>query len=76
MGQSKKHSALEAVVNVTTGLLLSIFIIQPIVFSIWDIHLTVGENTTIAIIFTIVSLVRGYAVRRWFNYIHHGGIPE
>ena len=67
--QTKRMSMLETGFNLAAGLLLSIFVIQPIVFAIYDIHLGVGDNTAIAIIFTVVSFVRGYIVRRMFNRI-------
>ena len=71
MGQSKLISFIETLINVLLGLVLSIFIVQPIVFSYWDIHLNVGENTIIAIIFTTISVIRGYITRRIFNWWHH-----
>jgi len=71
MGQSKLYSLIEQITNLSIGLILSILIIQPLVFSYWDIKLKVAENITIAIIFTLVSLARGYLVRRIFNWWHH-----
>ena len=64
-------SVVETVTNLTAGLLLSIFVVQPIVFSHYDVVLTHGDNTAIAVIFTIVSLIRGYITRRIFNYLHN-----
>lgn len=57
----------ESITNVLTGLLLSIFIIQPIVFSSFGITLSNTENILIAIIFTIVSIIRGYIWRLFFH---------
>ncbi len=71
MGQSKLHSLIEQITNLTIGLLLSILVVQPVVFSYWNIQLNVAENVTIAGVFTVVSLLRGYAVRRMFNWWHH-----
>ena len=62
-------SALEVTVNLIGGLIFSIFVVQPIVFWIYDIHLNLTTNTSIAIIFTAVSFVRSYIVRRIFNKI-------
>ncbi len=64
---SKRLAWAESIVNVGSGLLLSILLIQPIVFSWYDIQLQLNQNIGIAIIFTIVSVVRGYIWRRWFH---------
>lgn len=68
--QTKKWSFYEVVFNTLTGLLLSIFVVQPIVFAQFDVDFGIGGNTTIAVIFTIVSMARGYASRRFFIWIH------
>lgn len=65
--QSKTSSLIENILNVLSGLLLSIFIIQPIIFKLYDIHLEMSQNIQIAIIFTAVSIIRGYIWRRYFN---------
>ncbi len=57
----------EAIVNVLSGLILSVFIVQPVVFSLYDIRLPVQDNIGIAVIFTVVSILRGYIWRRWFH---------
>ena len=67
--QSKLHSVTEVTVNLIGGLLFSIFIVQPLVFWYYDIHLDLVTNTSIAIIFTAVSFIRSYIVRRIFNKI-------
>jgi len=66
--QSKRMSLIETSTNLALGLLLSILVVQPIVFSYWHIVLAPTENITIAAVFTLVSLVRGYVVRRAFNW--------
>ena len=67
MTQSKLESLLENVLNVISGLILSIFVVQPVVFWYYDIHLEASENIMIAVIFTVVSIIRGYVWRRIFN---------
>ena len=68
--QSKKWSLIEIVSGLIFGLFLSIFIVQPIVFGIYDIDFGFKDNTAIAVIFTAVSLIRSYFVRRVFNWVH------
>jgi len=65
--QTRTESLIENAVNVLSGLLLSAFVVQPLVFPIFDVNLAVSQNVTIAVIFTIVSIARGYIWRRYFN---------
>jgi len=68
--QSKKWSLAEISFGLISGLIISIFIVQPIVFGIYGITFGVVTNTSIAVIFTAVSFVRSYSTRRLFNKIH------
>lgn len=67
MAQSKRHSLLEMFVNVVGGMVLGIFVIQPLALGLYDVHLPLQTNFELALIFTIVSFIRGYLVRRIFN---------
>jgi len=72
----KKLALLESVINVLSGLLISIFIVQPILWSIYEVELSFGENFTIATVFTLVSIARGWVWRVWFHkkfYERFGG---
>lgn len=73
--QSKKHSLIEICVGTVIGYACAV-ITQIIVFPIFDIHKSPSENTMIAAVFTIISLIRGYGVRRLFNYFHVHGVFE
>jgi hypothetical protein len=42
------------------------------VFPIFEIEATFGENLAISLIFTIVSMLRGYILRRFFVWYHGG----
>ena len=68
MAQSKKLSAIESVVNQVTGFLLSVLIFQYIIGPyMLGIQPDWVDNMNITVVFTIVSMVRGYVVRRIFN---------
>ena len=67
MTQTRKHSAIEAVVNVLIGYWVS-FLTQLAIFPIFGIKISLVQNLWIGVIFTVVSLVRSYALRRLFNY--------
>lgn len=66
MTQSRKHSAFEAVANVAIGYVVAIGA-QIVIFPLFGIHASTGEHLAIGGLFTIVSLVRSYALRRLFN---------
>lgn len=66
--QSRRLSLIEALANVAVGLLVA-FATQVIVFPLFGFNATTGQHIAITAIFTVVSLVRSYALRRVFNRI-------
>lgn len=64
--QSRKRSAVEAVANVAIGYGMAVAT-QVAVFPLFGLHASLGENLAIGCVFTVVSLVRSYALRRLFN---------
>lgn len=67
--QPRTHSLLESVVNVFVGLGVSV-LTQVVVFPFFGIYIPLSSNLKIAAIFTIVSIVRSYVLRRSFNWWH------
>ena len=71
VGQSKLESLIESAINTGLGFLVAM-VTQILVYPLFDIDVTVGDQAILALIFTAVSLVRGYIVRRYFNtYFKH-----
>lgn len=66
--QSKKMSIIEVLLNTAIGYFVAIAT-QIMVFPLFDIHTSAGENFAIGAIFTVISIVRGYFVRRLFNWL-------
>jgi membrane protein implicated in regulation of membrane protease activity len=64
--QTKKHSILESITNTTIGVLIT-FIFSPIIYDMVGIEYTYSQLGMATILFTILSIVRGYIVRRFFN---------
>jgi putative effector of murein hydrolase len=64
--QSRRLSLIEALTNVAVGYVLAVFT-QILVFPWFGIHPSVGENLVLGSVFTAVSLIRGYALRRLFT---------
>ena len=68
MSQRKRWSAIEAFANVFVGYWIAVAA-QAVILPMFGFHATGSEHMQIAGLFTIVSLVRSYALRRAFNGI-------
>ncbi len=66
MKQSRAFSLLEALTNVTVGLLIALGT-QLAVFALLGIAVTVGQALSITGVFTLVSVARSYILRRIFE---------
>ena len=66
MKQSRLMSLLESLANVLVGFGVAV-ITQMAVFPLFGLAVTVTENLLIGLIFTVVSIVRSYALRRGFE---------
>jgi hypothetical protein len=64
--QSKAQSMIEACANVLVGYLVALAS-QLLVFPLFGIHVPSSSNLAIGAWFTVISLVRSYVLRRWFN---------
>lgn len=65
--QTKKQSIFESIIQTLIGLITSI-LIQIILYPLMGIPVSFGQNVIITFVFFIVSILRGYLVRRYFNY--------
>lgn len=66
MNQSRAESLLEASLNTASGFLLSL-IVWHWVARWYEIPMPLSRNLEITGIFTVVSIARSYAWRRFFN---------
>ncbi len=66
MKQSKLESLIESVITVGSGLIVAV-IIQLLIFPLYDIEITLFENIQLATIFTSISIIRIYIIRRYFS---------
>lgn len=69
MAQSRVGSAVESFVNVFVGYGVAVGA-QMAIFPLFGVNLPVADNMLIGLLFTVVSLVRSYALRRLFNKLH------
>ena len=66
MKQSRLMSMVESLANVLVGYVVAV-VTQMAVFPLFGLAVTVTENLLIGLIFTAVSIVRSYALRRGFE---------
>ena len=66
MTQSRTMSAAESVANVAIGFGIALAT-QVVVFDALKIPVSLEQNLCIGVVFTVVSLVRSYLLRRVFN---------
>jgi hypothetical protein len=66
MTQSRKMSLIETITSTAIGYSVAVAT-QLTVFPLFGINIPLQDNLAIGAIFTVVSIVRGYVVRRVFN---------
>lgn len=66
MTQSRKMSLIESATNVVIGMVLAMGT-QMIVFPWYGVHVKFYDHFIMTCMFTTVSFVRGYVIRRVFN---------
>jgi hypothetical protein len=73
-GQSRAHSMAEAVANIAVGFLVSVVITAWLLPAMGH-QVSLSENVLMTSVFTVASLIRGFAIRRAFNRLHTRGQP-
>ena len=68
-GQSRLMSLVEATTNVVVGFLLAL-LTQIVMFPMFGVVVSIGDNFLIGCVFTAVSIVRTFVLRRLFEAIH------
>ncbi len=64
--QSRFMSAVETGSNFAVGYVVAV-LTQVLVFPLFGLNASLGDNLLIGGLFTITSIVRGFALRRLFN---------
>lgn len=65
--QSRMDSIVEASINILIGFIISWLFFWAVISPIYGFRSGVGESFTITVLYTILSFVRQYFIRRWFN---------
>lgn len=66
MTQTRLSSLIESLMNIAIGYVVAL-LSQLAIFPLFGVHLPLSSNLAIGGWFTVVSLVRSYVIRRWFN---------
>jgi hypothetical protein len=66
MNQTRIGSLIEACLNVVIGFSINYFA-NMIIFPWFGFHITPGANFALGLVYTVISVVRSYCIRRWFN---------
>jgi len=66
MTQSRLGSLIEALANIVIGFSIN-WCANILVLPLFGFHVTGGQAFWIGVVFTGISLVRSYVLRRWFN---------
>lgn len=71
MAQTKLGSVAEAWANIAVGFSIN-YCANLLIFPLFDMHISPGNNFLLGCIYTVISLVRSYVLRRWFNGLKFG----
>lgn len=66
MTQSRLGSLVEACINVLIGFAIN-FVANLVILPLIGFQISVAQNLFIGVLYTLISVARSYAVRRWFN---------
>lgn len=68
-GQSKLGSFIESMINILVGFWIN-FLANIWILPLFGFHITVAQNLQIGVIYTVISIVRSYVIRRVSNQYH------
>lgn len=69
MAQTRTQSLIEASLNIAIGFAINL-VANLLVLPIFGLHPTIGDAFGMGLIFTVISIVRSYVLRRVFNRLH------
>lgn len=76
MNQTKLESLLEVAVSIAIGFCVSLAFWRYVVVPLFKLPVGTGENLEITALFTVLSVVRSYIMRRFFNAGLHKAIHQ
>jgi hypothetical protein len=73
MKQRKRTSLVESLLNIAIGYGIALGS-QIVVFPLFGIYVSLQTNILIGLVFTVISIVRSYVIRRLFEHLRVTGI--
>lgn len=64
--QTRLGSFIEVCINIAIGFTIN-FVMNLTIFPLFGWNISIGENLLLGVIYTVVSVIRGYMVRRYFE---------
>lgn len=68
MTQTKNKSFIESLVNTFIGFIVTL-LFSPLIYWMCDVKMSIPKMNLVALFFTVLSILRNYVIRRWFNKI-------
>lgn len=75
MTQTRTGSLVESLANIAIGFGIN-WAANMLVLPLFGFHVTGSQAFGIGVIFTVISLIRSYVLRRWFNGLRWGHRAE
>lgn len=66
MTQTRLGSLIEVLFNIAIGFAIN-WVANIYILPLYGFHITGGQAFSMGLIFTVISVVRSYVIRRWFN---------
>lgn len=73
--QTRRASLVETLTNVAIGYIVAVGA-QVVIFPWFGIHIGLAADAAIGLLFTAVSIVRSYALRRMFETLRVRGVMQ
>lgn len=70
MSQSRLGSFIEACINILIGFGIN-FGMNLLILPLFGFHISLVDNFYMGLLYTGVSIIRSYVIRRWFNSMIH-----
>lgn len=64
--QTKKNSLKESIINTLVGFITTL-LVSPLIYWVVGVKMTYSEMSVTTVMFTVISIIRNYVIRRWFN---------
>ena len=64
--QTKKDSLIESLTSTTIGIIIGI-VLNLTILPLFGYPVSLSDSLWISVIFTAISIIRSYIIRRWFN---------